>query len=75
MSTIHEIESAITKQRPEEVHAVADWLLSVLEAMRGAARVYAEENERRHSQVQRQAPPDRRVPTSQRNVRPKPFQV
>ena len=26
MSTVHEIESAIAKLKPEEVHAVADWL-------------------------------------------------
>ncbi len=26
MSTIQEIESAIAKLKPEEVHAVADWL-------------------------------------------------
>ena len=26
MNTVHEIESAITKLKPEEVHVAADWL-------------------------------------------------
>jgi hypothetical protein len=33
MSTVQEIESAITRLKPREIHAVADWLLEYREAL------------------------------------------
>jgi hypothetical protein len=33
MSTVQEIESAITQLKPKEIHAVADWLLEYRETL------------------------------------------
>lgn len=33
MSTVQEIESAITQLKPKEIHAVADWLLEYREKL------------------------------------------
>jgi hypothetical protein len=33
MSTVQEIESAITQLKPKEIHAVADWLLEYRERL------------------------------------------
>jgi hypothetical protein len=33
MSTVQEIESAITQLKPRDVHAVADWLLEYRETL------------------------------------------